>query len=48
MEAENIVIYNEFSFQHEIGIFLRKELKGYRIQLVKSNKWCKFISTHVR
>lgn len=32
-ETENIEIYNEFSFQHELGIFLRRELKGYTIQL---------------
>lgn len=35
-EIENIQIYNEFSFQHELGIFLREELKGYRTQFERN------------
>lgn len=35
-EAENIEIYNEFSFQHELGIFLRKVLEGYTIQFERN------------
>jgi hypothetical protein len=35
-EAEEIEIYNEFSFQHELGIFLRKELEGYTIQFERN------------
>lgn len=31
-EIGRIEIYNEFSFQHELGIFLRKELYSYTIQ----------------
>lgn len=31
-QSNNIEIYNEFSLQHEIGVFLREKLKGYRIQ----------------
>ncbi|MBU5257242.1 hypothetical protein [Tissierella praeacuta] len=36
VEMESIEIYNEFSFQHELGIFLRKELDGYKIQFERN------------
>ena len=36
IKAEDIEIYNEFSFQHELGIFLRRELEGYRIQFERN------------
>lgn len=36
IEAESIEIYNEFSFQHELGLFLRRELKGYTIQFERN------------
>ena len=29
-------IYNEFSLQHELGIFLRSELQGYKIQFERN------------
>lgn len=32
VEKENIETYNEFSFQHELGIFLREELVDYKVQ----------------
>lgn len=35
-EMERIEIYNEFSFQHELGIFLRKELDSYIIQFERN------------
>ncbi len=35
-EAKNIEIYNEFSFQHELGIFLREELKNYCVQFERN------------
>ena len=35
-EIERIEIYNEFSFQHELGIFLRRELDGYTIQFERN------------
>ena len=35
-EIERIEIYNEFSFQHELGIFLRKELDNYIIQFERN------------
>ena len=28
---EKIEVYNEFSLQHELGIFLRNELTNYKI-----------------
>lgn len=36
-----IEIYNEFSFQHELGIFLRERLKdkGYKIQFERNVKF---------
>ena len=36
IEAENIEIYNEFSLQHELGLFLKRELKGYTIQFERN------------
>ncbi len=36
VEAENIEIYNEFSLQHELGIFLREELGDYFIQFERN------------
>ena len=35
-DVENIEIYNEFSFQHELGLFLRRELKSYTIQFERN------------
>jgi hypothetical protein len=32
----SIEIYNEFSFQHELGIFLREKLPDYRIQFERN------------
>ena len=32
----NIEIYNEFSFQHELGIFLRKRLKSAKVQFERN------------
>jgi hypothetical protein len=36
-----IEVYNEFSLQHELGIFLRgnKKLKGYKIQFERNTKY---------
>lgn len=33
---ESIEIYNEFSLQHEFGIFLRRELPGYLVQFERN------------
>lgn len=32
----NIEIYNEFSFQHELGIFIRRELPYYKVQFERN------------
>lgn len=36
LHASNIEIYNEFSLQHELGIFLREKMNGYRIQFERN------------
>lgn len=39
IQSENIEIYNEFSLQHELGIFLRGELKEYKVQFERNAKY---------
>ena len=34
-----IEIYNEFSMQHELGIFLRANLTGYKVQFERNAKF---------
>lgn len=34
--ASNIELYNEFSLQHELGIFLRKALPNYKVQFERN------------
>lgn len=34
-----IEIYNEFSFQHEMGIFLRDKCKGYKVQFERNARF---------
>lgn len=36
VQSNDIEIYNEFSLQHELGIFLRKKLPVYRIQFERN------------
>ena len=36
VESSGIEIYNEFSLQHELGIFLRNKLPGYKIQFERN------------
>lgn len=36
VQSNNIEIYNEFSLQHELGIFLRAKQQGYRIQFERN------------
>ena len=36
---EQIEIYNEFSLQHELGIFLRERLQGYKVQFERNTKY---------
>ncbi len=35
-DARAIELYNEFSLQHELGIYLRKVMKGYSIQFERN------------
>jgi hypothetical protein len=35
-QANKVEIYNEFSLQHELGIFLRQRLQGYRVQFERN------------
>lgn len=39
IEEGEIEIYNEFSLQHELGIFLRARLVGYKIQFERNTKF---------
>ena len=36
IQSSNIEIYNEFSLQHEFGIFLRERLQEYRVQFERN------------
>lgn len=36
VQANKVEIYNEFSLQHELGIFLRERLQGYRVQFERN------------
>lgn len=39
-DSNNIEIYNEFSLQHELGVFLRTRLKNdYKIQFERNTKY---------
>lgn len=37
VNSGEIEIYNEFSLQHELGIFLRSELQGYNVQFERNS-----------
>lgn len=36
---EQVEIYNEFSLQHELGLFLRTRLPGYKVQFERNTKF---------
>ena len=36
VRSQEIEIYNEFSFQHELGIYLRNELPDYKVQFERN------------
>ncbi|WP_410986713.1 hypothetical protein [Bacillus paranthracis] len=36
VQVNAVEIYNEFSLQHELGIFLRERISGYRIQFERN------------
>lgn len=37
--AGQVEVYNEFSLQHELGIFLRARLTGYKVQFERNTKF---------
>lgn len=39
VEIEEIEVYNEFSLQHELGIFLRENLRDYKVQFERNTKF---------
>lgn len=39
VESEHIEVYNEVSLQHELGIFLRERLSGYKVQFERNTKF---------
>ena len=38
LKSGKIEVYNEFSFQHELGYFLRNQLKHYQITLIQKEQ----------
>lgn len=39
IEDDQVEIYNEFSLQHELGIFLREQLPNYKVQFERNTKF---------
>lgn len=39
VEGKQIEVYNEFSLQHELGIFLREHLPNHKIQFERNTKF---------
>lgn len=39
VENGYVEVYNEFSLQHELGIFLRSKLPGYKVQFERNTKF---------
>lgn len=39
VKRDEIEIYNEFSLQHELGVFLRNNLSGYKVQFERNTKF---------
>ncbi len=39
IENGKVDVYNEFSFQHELGIFLRNRLVGYKVQFERNTNF---------
>ena len=39
VEDDQVEIYNEFSLQHELGIFLREQLSNYKVQFERNTKY---------
>ena len=45
VESRNVEIYNEFSLQHELGIYLRNNLQGCKIQFEKNVSYFNLLRT---
>ena len=45
VESKQIEVYNEFSLQHELGIFLREHLPNYKVQFERNTKFFKIFET---
>ena len=45
VEQKQIEIYNEFSLQHELGVFLRERLGEYKVQFERNIKFFKLSGT---
>lgn len=39
VESGQVEVYNEFSLQHELGIFLRAQLPDYKVQFERNTKF---------
>ena len=39
IKKEEVEVYNEFSLQHELGIYLRKKLPGYKVEFERNIKF---------
>lgn len=39
VQDNRVEIYNEFSLQHELGIFLRERAEGYKVQFERNTKF---------
>ena len=39
VEIGEIEVYNEFSLQHELGIYLRNRLEDYKVQFERNTKF---------
>lgn len=39
VEEKQIEVYNEFSLQHELGIFLREKMPNYKVQFERNTKF---------
>lgn len=45
VEEGDIDIYNEFSFQHELGIFIRNKFKDYKVQFERNINFFGIVGT---
>lgn len=45
VENESIEIYNEFSLQHELGIYLRQNISNYKVQFERNTSFFNIFGT---